>query len=528
MINLFANTFAMSPARIARAASTARRWPAVLLTTTALLLAIAGSAAAGVGTGAPIALGGWWDGSAGHGTIAPTAYFDDYGDVHLWGAARQKICLNPRGCGGLGPPNLLGTLPRAPDWPQRTVFEIAHTNLGSYADVSILTNGQIWLIDPRPPAVKDYSFVSLEGISYNPSNGPSTQIQLNNGWAPDTRFNTIAPAAYADGGAVHLEGAAVLTSTSTPPNPVLLGTLPGLGPSGNVYAIAHTSFGTYADVEITGHGGFGVPGDAQIWLIAPRPPAITDYSFVSLEGITYRTDPGDVGLFGNLPVNLSNNWANHPDGKSGPQPAGSNVVSSYEDTAGIVHLHGGLVQTAPGDQGCCDLVGFIDDPAERPSWNVFEIVHTNFGTYADVLIGTDGSIQVIAPRPPAVTDYAFLSLEGITFAAASPKFFGLAVHGTVKQGATVTVFLRKPRLLALEVQAVRGHQLVKVGVVRLGRHRAGRSKVHWTLRIKGRPLLAGRYQISLHALNGNILSVPAPPGPRTLLVLANGHVRVQK
>jgi hypothetical protein len=146
--------------------------------------------------------------------------------VHLWGAAKQKICINPRGCGGAGPPNLLGTLPPGPYTPQRNVFTIAHTNFGTYADVEIMTNGQIWLIDPRPPAVKDYSFVSLEGIGYNPSNGPSTQIQLNNGWAPDTRFNTIAPAAYADGGAVHLEGAAVLTTTPTPPNPTLLGTLP--------------------------------------------------------------------------------------------------------------------------------------------------------------------------------------------------------------------------------------------------------------------------------------------------------------
>jgi hypothetical protein len=523
-----ANAITNSPATNARHGSrTHWRWLLALLAASALSLTFAASAPAGVGTGIPITLGPWWSGSAGFGTIPPTAYFDDYGDVHLWGAARQKICVNPRGCAGLGAPNLLGTLPPAgPYTPHRTVFTIAHTFNGTYADVSILTNGQIWLIDPRPPAVKDYSFVSLEGISYNPFNGPATQIQLNNGWAPDTHFNTIAPAAFADGGAVHLEGAAVLTSTSPPPNPVLLGTLPGLGPAGNVYAIAHTFNGTYADVEITG-GGFG-GGDAQIWLFAPRPPGVTDYAFVSLEGITYRTDNGTVPLFGNLPVELSDNWANHPDGKSGPQPGGSNVVSSYEDTAGIVHLHGGLVQTAPGDQGCCDLVGFIADPAEWPSWNVFEIVHTFNGTYADVEIDTHGEIQVIAPRPPAVTDYAFLSLEGVTFAAASPKFFGLATSGTDKQGTTVTVMLRKPRLLALEVREVRGRRLVKVGVVQLGRHRAGRSQLHWNVRVKGRRLPTGRYQVTLHALNGNILSVPAPPGPRTLIVLANGGVRVEQ
>jgi hypothetical protein len=46
------------------------------------------------------------------------------------------------------------------------VFTIVHTFNGTYADIAIQTNGQIGLIDPRPPAVKDYSFVSLEGISY--------------------------------------------------------------------------------------------------------------------------------------------------------------------------------------------------------------------------------------------------------------------------------------------------------------------------------------------------------------------------
>jgi hypothetical protein len=518
---MFANAITHPPATNARRESrTHWRWLLALLAASALSLAFAASAAAGVGTGTPITLNSqWWLGNAGFGTIAPTAYLDDYGDVHLWGAAKQRICLNPRGCGG--DPNLLGTLPPGPYTPQRNIFTIAHTNFGTYADVGILTNGQIWLIDPRPPAIKDYSLVSLEGISYNPSNGPSTQIQLNNGWAPDTRFNTIAPAAFADDGAVHLEGAAVLTTTPTPPNPTLLGTLPGLGPAGNVYAIAHTNFGTYADVEITGHGGAG-PGDAQIWLLAPRFPAFTDYAFVSLEGITYRTDTGFVGSFGNLPVDLFTNWFNTPNGSNENTVAGLNYVSSYEDTAGIVHLHGGIAQTAPRGQGCCEPVAFIQDPAERPSWSVFEIVHTNFGTYADVEIGTDGEIQVIAPRPPAVTDYAFLSLEGLTFAAASPKFFGLAVrgadrhwsdgHGDTSQAAAARARgARSPRAPA-----------------RQGRGRASGAPPGGTIAARLEParhrrlLRAGRYQVTLHAVNGNILSVPAPPGPRTLVVLANG------
>ena len=64
--------------------------------------------------------------------------------------------------------------------------------------------------------------------------------------------------------------------------------------------------------------------------------------------------------------------------------------------------------------------------------------------------------------------------------------------------------------------------------MRLGRYPAGLSRIHWPLRVNGTLLPTGHYEVSLDALNGDLLSVPAPPGPRTLLVLANGHVRVQK
>lgn len=62
-------------------------------------------------------------------------------------------------------PNLLGTLPAAAS-PNRVVYTIVHTFNGTYADIAITPSGQIVLIDPRLPAVKDYSFVSLECITY--------------------------------------------------------------------------------------------------------------------------------------------------------------------------------------------------------------------------------------------------------------------------------------------------------------------------------------------------------------------------
>ena len=101
-----------------------------------------------------------WSGSACCGSRAPAWYKDRSGVIHLQGAVTQA---NSSGPGA----NLLGTLPPAAR-PLANVFTIVHTASGTYADLVVLTNGQIGLLDPRPPAVKDYSFVSLEGITYRP------------------------------------------------------------------------------------------------------------------------------------------------------------------------------------------------------------------------------------------------------------------------------------------------------------------------------------------------------------------------
>ena len=106
-----------------------------------------------------------------------------------------------------------------------------------------------------------------------------------------------------------------------------------------------------------------------------------------------------------------------------------------------------------------------------------------------------------------------------------PKFYNLSAHGAEKHGATITAVLRKPRALVLLVRVRVRHRLVTVGLVPLGLHRAGRSKIHWNLLVNGRPLPAGRYQVSLHSNTDSVLSPPTPPGARTLTVLANGQVR---
>lgn len=482
------------------------RWrlSALLLATGALMLAMAGSAAAAP---IPIALNATnWSGSAGFGSTSPGWYEDSLGIIHLTGAARQISVRPPLEI-------VLGTLPAAAR-PARDVFTIVHTFNGTYADLEIETNGTIAVIGPPSPAVEDLSFVSLEGISYQPANTiPASAIALNGAnWSFHTGFGSDvgAPAAYRTGGVVRLEGAAKQISPLGP-NANFLGTVPAIDRPGNgtVYTIASTNDGTYADVAINTSG--------QIFLIDPRPPALKDYSFVSLEGITYAggdTLPSVAGIFTNTA-----NW-------SDPGTFGQAAPGWFEDDGGVIHLEGGLQRISSNGPNAL-LLGTLPVVA-RPTRTVYTIEHTFSGTYADLAINPQGQIFVIPPRPPAVTDLSFVSLEGINYTASFPKHFGLSVRGSEGQGATVTATLRKPRALALVVRAARDHRLATVGVVRLGHYPAGKSNIHWNLVVNGRALHPDHYEVSLDALNGELLSVPAPPGPITLVVSANGHVQVEK
>jgi hypothetical protein len=192
-------------------------------------------------------------------------------DVHLHGAVAQTSSAAS---------NTLGTITGGNGPQNRVVYTIVHTFGGTYADVGISPDGQISLINPRAPMVKDYSFVSLETITYgNNLINPITPNSTN--WSFSPGFGAIAPAWYKDAaGIVHLVGAAKQINAGGT-NPNLLGTLPAAAsPKRTVYTIVHTFNGTYADVAITPSG--------QILLINPRPPAVKDFSFASLESITFQ------------------------------------------------------------------------------------------------------------------------------------------------------------------------------------------------------------------------------------------------
>jgi hypothetical protein len=328
-----------------------------------------------------------WSGSAGFGSTAPSWFEDGFGLVHLQGAAKQVSATGTAA-------NLLGTLP-PPARPARNVFVIVHTFAGTYADLEVASNGQINLIPPRLPAVKDFRFVSLEGITYRPT-GSAIAIAVNGpSWSGSAGFGSTPPSWFKDGsGVVHLQGAARQVSAG----PNLLGTLPPVArPARNVFVIVHTFAGTYADLEVASNG--------QINLIDPYGFAVKDYSFVSLEGISYS--PG--AIFNHMAppfpgLNTANWSANAGFGSSEP---GWN-----EDTAGVVHLQGAATQISLA--GDTNLVATL--PAVvRPDRTIYTIVHTFNGTYADLSIDPSGQIRLIDPRPPMGKDYAFVSLEGVTY-----------------------------------------------------------------------------------------------------------------
>jgi hypothetical protein len=325
-----------------------------------------------------------FSGSAGFGSRAPAWYKDSAGVIHLQGAVTQTSTAGST-------PNLIATLPKGAR-PAANVFTVVHTFNGTYADLAIQTNGQVALINPRPPAVQDYTFVSLESVTYRPSLAGSG-FQTGADWSTIPTFGSRTMTLYKDSsGVIHLQGSLHQISTSGP-TPNLVAILPpGDRPVANLFFIVHTFNGTYADL--------GIDTGGNISVINPRPPAVQDYNFLSLEGISFRPKPA-----ANIDT-IGPDWTQFPG-------FGARAPAWFKDKSGIVHLEGAAGQTSTGGP-TPNLVATLE-PGARPASTVYTVVHTFNGTYADLAIEPNGQILVISPRPPAIQDYTFLSLEGITY-----------------------------------------------------------------------------------------------------------------
>jgi hypothetical protein len=376
-----------------------RRGPRVAIALMTVVLGMSGSVVFAKSGWAAAPTGTWrvavntanWSRDAGYGSSFPWLTTGNQGVVQLEGAARQVSSAG-------GDPNLLGWVNRY--WaPDRDVYTIAHSLGGTYVDLVINTSGEIRVIAPRWPAATDLGFVSLEGITYSPNSQtepvPSGTVGVNvANWSLFAGWGSAMPGWYKDSqGLVHLQGAAKqVTSSGGDPN--LLGTLPpAIRPACDVYTIVHTMNGTYADLVINTNG--------EIRVTASRWPAVTDYSFVSLEGITYYPWSWEVV-----------NWVNAPNWS---QDAGYNACQAgwIQDSSGTVHLMGAAKQVT-SSAGDPNLLGTLD-PSARPGRDVYTIAHSLNGTCVDLVINTNGEIRVIASRWPAVTDYGFVSLESISY-----------------------------------------------------------------------------------------------------------------
>ena len=153
---------------------------------------------------------------------------------------------------------------------------------------------------------------------------------------------------------------------------------------------------------------------------------------------------------------------------------------------------------------------------------------------------SDGAARAVAPTHEAGAVYvqvedclgdlsAARRADLYTYLSRGPRFFGLRVYGTESREATVIAQLLKPGVLALRVMRVASDgRLVFAGLVRFSHQPRGRSLIHWDFRINHRLLRPGRYELTLHGSRAGVLSAPAAPGARTLLVLKRHRVRVPR
>lgn len=399
-----------------------------------------------------------------------------------------------------GGPQLITTLPPAAR-PNRNVFVTVHTLLGTYANLVILSNGAVVAISPNPKFfTQDLGFVSLEGITYQPGNKlPTTPINLNGGnWSQFAGHGSIIPQWYKDGsGTVHLEGAARQTLFGANSN--FLGQLPhAAAPLHEITTIVHTNSGTWAQLFI-------LP-DGRMFTNSINGGFPSDLSFLSLEGVSYNASP----FINDTSSNLNRaNWAPATAfGFAGP--------GWFEDGAGIIHLQGEVSQISTSGPNAGQILTLPRIIA--PNREIFTIVITADGSYADAVIFPSGQLVIAAPdRSPATLDLAYLSLDSITYQTTDtpvPHALTLSANGEV------LAVLHKPRDLRLNVFEL-GPKAHLVGTVALGSAPAGRSRFAWNLRVAGHRLPAGTYAAQLTAA-----AVSGGPGV-VFNVARNGHIRVK-
>jgi hypothetical protein len=104
----------------------------------------------------------------------------------------------------------------------------------------------------------------------------------------------------------------------------------------------------------------------------------------------------------------------------------------------------------------------------------------------------------------------------------APSSFTLAAKGKVSQGITVKPVMKKKRVIGLVVFKQPKHK--QVGTVLLGTF-SGHPSIHWNLKVGGKTLGAGTYEVYLRVFkNGKPSSIPGPPLQRIVISGTKVHV----
>jgi hypothetical protein len=122
--------------------------------------------------------------------------------------------------------------------------------------------------------------------------------------------------------------------------------------------------------------------------------------------------------------------------------------------------------------------------------------------------GSASSIQTLAAR----------------FTGFGPAAWTLTAAGPISAGAIVHPVLKRPRLIGLAVERLPKRTLV--GFVPLGRHRGSEQNIHWNLKVRGRSLGDGSYEVELRVFTvaGRPASIPGPPPERLAIRRGRAHV----
>jgi len=104
----------------------------------------------------------------------------------------------------------------------------------------------------------------------------------------------------------------------------------------------------------------------------------------------------------------------------------------------------------------------------------------------------------------------------------APSSFTLSAKGKVSQGVTVKPVMKKQRTIGLVVFKQPSH--AQVGTVLLGTF-SGHPSIHWNLKVHGKVLATGTYEVYLRVFkNGKPTNIPGPPLRHLVISASDVHV----